>query len=43
MQEGQHFSVPPVEALAGEVLEKVDELEIKAYGSRHCRWRVLPC
>jgi hypothetical protein len=37
------FKFPSVEALAGEVLEKADELEIKGYGSHHCRWRVLPC
>ncbi len=35
------FKFPSVEALAGEVLEKADELEIKGYGSHHCRWRVL--
>jgi hypothetical protein len=42
------FKFPSVEALAGEVLEKADELEItcssssEGYGSHHCRWRVLP-
>jgi hypothetical protein len=29
MQEGRTLAFPTVEALAGEVLEKVDELEIK--------------
>jgi hypothetical protein len=35
------FKFPSAEALAGEVLEKADELKIKGCGSHHCCWRVL--